>query len=545
VVLFASHWEQPFADATDAPQDVVSGVEAVAAGESSRSSVCCLSPAAGEEAGNEPNTLGSIEAADPANPRVLTDSDRRVLIGPDASVAEVFRRFGGHYLDDCYPGNFHKVWDTDRVWVMRQLALCRTRACGTVRWHCPHCGHDHTSYNACRNRHCPRCANHLEQEWLDRHTNDLLKVAYFHVVLTVPHEVNVLLGGNGRLGGERNDNDKVVYRCVFHATRTALLDAVRYDSSLHAQAGLLTVLHTWNQKIERHLHTHTLLPAAGWAVEDPRRLVTTDREDWLSMEAVMPRFRAALLEELTLARQQGELTFAGPSASLADDRRWAAWSGGLARRKWVVYSKPPVLPAQMTLEYLARYAHRIALGNARVRRIDLDQRTVTFTYRDNHSTRNTWGGYEELTIDAFEFIERFTAHVMPRGMSRVRKFGWWAGRNKKASLARMRVALNMPSLPKEEATRDPDGQEEEKAEPKPEPEPERLVIPCQRCGKRTLELVHRDYPVSKARLLEYQWTEWPARPVSPGSRGCGPPLLRAWDDDDDDATAYRQPREFP
>jgi len=209
---------------------------------------------------------------------------------------------------------------------------------------------------------------------------------------------------------------------------------------------------------------------------------------------------------------------------------------------------------------LAGYAQRIAIGNARIRQIDLDARTVTFTYRDNHSPQHAWGGFEQLTLDALEFIDRFVMHVMPRGMARMRQYGWWAGRNKQRELRRVRVALGRTLLPEEVAEPEsgtdvppddvpagdvPEDEEREDEEPPPR---EPLFMPCAQCGQRTMRMLHRDWPPSLARLAEWPWTIWPERqaPAAPAKQRST--RIADWMDASAihlRAAAYLQPREFP
>jgi DNA-directed RNA polymerase subunit M/transcription elongation factor TFIIS len=41
---------------------------------------------------------------------------------------------------------------------------------------CTRCGHEHISYNSCRNRHCPKCQNRERELWM-RQIREMLPCA--------------------------------------------------------------------------------------------------------------------------------------------------------------------------------------------------------------------------------------------------------------------------------------------------------------------------------------------------------------------------------
>ena len=278
---------------------------------------------------------------------------------------------------------------------------------------------------------------------------------------------------------------------------------------------MLVVLHSWSQQLKLHVHTHVLLPAGGWSVDDPKRFVTTDREEWLLSEQLMPVFREKLIRELCKARRRGDFAWVGRAEPLADQGRWERWCDDLSALEWKGNVKPPVLPAEMTLEYLGRYASRIAIGNSRILEINVPDRSVTFSYRDNHGTDHEWGSHEETTIDALEFIDRFLLHVMPERMSRVRSYGWWSDRKKAEHLPRIRVALGMREV-KEDARAAPESGDDRPADEESESdEQERKVyIRCHKCNQMTMAKVEHVPKPSWRRIMT--WILW--RELDPDAR---------------------------
>ncbi|MDA0207240.1 MAG: transposase zinc-binding domain-containing protein, partial [Acidobacteria bacterium] len=127
---------------------------------------------------------------------------------------------------------------------LADIAACRTQALGGHLYQCEKCGHRKLAYNPCGNRHCPQCQAAARAEWLDKRTGELLPVAYFHVVFTLPHQLRPLA----------LQNPAIVYGILFRAAAQTLLELS--ESRLAARCGLLAVLHTWGQTLEHHPHLH-------------------------------------------------------------------------------------------------------------------------------------------------------------------------------------------------------------------------------------------------------------------------------------------------
>ena len=156
------------------------------------------------------------------------------------------------------------------------------------------------------------------------------------------------------------------------------------------------------------------------------------------MKALSTVFRAKYLAGLRRAFDDGSLTCAAGTASLADARCFAAFVTQLRGTPWVVYAKRPCAGPAQVLDYLGRYTHRVALSNDRL--VD---------FRDGH-VRFRWKDYADhdrakvLTLEADEFFRRFLLHVVPRGFMRIRHFGLLANRTRRATLRRCRDLLDAP-----------------------------------------------------------------------------------------------------
>ena len=133
---------------------------------------------------------------------------------------------------------------------LRAIAECRTAALGGHVDACMDCGTVHISYNSCRNRHCPKCQGHKRAEWIQKREEDLLPCSYYHVVFTLPQQLNLLA----------LQQPKLVYDALFAAV-WATLHQFGTTEGLHL--GMIAVLHTWGQNLSLHPHLHCIVPGGG------------------------------------------------------------------------------------------------------------------------------------------------------------------------------------------------------------------------------------------------------------------------------------------
>ena len=151
---------------------------------------------------------------------------------PTLEVADILRAQGDRFLD-----RYRSSFDFQQLKAFRAIQRCRTAALGGHRDACPSCGYQAISYNSCRNRHCPKCQAQARERWLAARERELLDTSYFHVVFTVPHELNVLALENPRL----------FYDLLFTATAQTLLEIASDAKHLGAEIGVITILHTWDR----------------------------------------------------------------------------------------------------------------------------------------------------------------------------------------------------------------------------------------------------------------------------------------------------------
>jgi hypothetical protein len=331
-------------------------------------------------------------------------------------VADIFRRHGPRYR--ALPHQ-HRL--------MRAIERCRTAALGGHVERCGHCSYKRIRYNSCRNRHCPKCQNLARAQWLERRKAELLSIPYFHVVFTIPSELNDLA----------LQNKKVVYDLMFQTSAAALQCIARDPEHLGAEIGFFSVLHTWGQNLSLHPHIHSVVTGGGFNA-DRTRWIFSRRPDFLvSVRVLSQRFRTLLLDALMQAFQDGQLEFHASLERLRDPIRFARWLSPLSKIDWVVHAKPPFGGPQQVLEYLGRYTHRAAISNQRL--LAFDGEHVTFQYKDYR--RSGQQRSKQMTLDTDEFIRRFLLHALLPGFQRIRHYGILASSQKRTLLALARQLL--------------------------------------------------------------------------------------------------------
>jgi Putative transposase/Transposase zinc-binding domain len=341
---------------------------------------------------------------------------------PALEVADIFRDHGPAWRN----ANAGHV-SLGQLQVMSAIERCRTAALGGHVAACERCDHTQIAYNSCRNRHCPKCQGAAAKAWLAARQSELLPVAYYHVVFTLPAAVAALA----------YQNKAVVYDLLFKAASETLLTIAADPKHLGARIGLTAVLHTWGSALTHHPHLHIIVPGGGIS-SDGLRWIACRPGFFLPVRVLSTLFRRLMLENLTQAHAAGRLVFFGALASLASGRAFTAFLAPLKKTKWFVYSKRPFAGPQAVLAYLSRYTHRVAIANSRL--IALDDAGVRFRWKDYRADGRA--RLKTMTLAPPEFIRRFLLHVLPAGYHRIRHYGLFANGQRRDMIGRARQLLD-------------------------------------------------------------------------------------------------------
>ena len=305
---------------------------------------------------------------------------------------------------ELWPGGL----DARSYSTLNRLGMCRGGGLGYNRARCGGCGGEEWFASSCGDRHCPNCLGPRQAQWSEQVCSRLPDCPHFHVVFTVPEEFGEFFEGNY----------KVAARALFSAAAETL--RVFQRNNWKMAGGFFGVLHTWGSALNWHPHLHMLVSAGGTDAESGRWRQA--RGDYLfPVRSMSEVFGAIMLREIESLDGDGTLHWPEGLESVEARRDWRL---RLARKNWNIFSRPTLGNTRAVVRYLARYTSRIAMSNHRIRRVDDRAKTVSFAWKDYRNG----GRAAETTITGKEFIRRFSRHLVPKGLRRVRYFGLLAGK---------------------------------------------------------------------------------------------------------------------
>ncbi len=326
-----------------------------------------------------------------------------------------------------YEGDLTKYSHHQRrvLWALRD---CRTAALGGHIDACDACGNIKISYNSCRNRHCPKCQGLEKELWMLAREEELLPVTYFHVVFTLPHELNDLCRYNA----------EAMYDLLFSSAKQTLQQFGDDKQWLGAQLGITMVLHTWGQNLSLHPHIHCIVPNGGLRKDGTWQYPKKGNEKFLFPVAAMQSVYKALFMKGLHEKIVNKMINLPPDFPI-EKSAYKSWKNALYDKTWVIYAKRPFGGPKQVIEYLGRYTHKVAISNHRLKGFDKDKGIVTFEYKDYKDG----GKKKEIDLTADEFIRRFVQHILPPKFRRIRHYGFLSNAAKGKSLEKARQSLGM------------------------------------------------------------------------------------------------------
>ena len=326
-----------------------------------------------------------------------------------STIQDALRRFYPAYRELYEPS-------LQQVKAALNIIRCRTNALGGHIQKCDKCDHIVVHYNSCRDRHCPMCQGLTNAVWVDKRSRDILNAPYFHVVFTMPQELHALIYQNQRL----------LYSLFYRAVAETLQELSWDEKYLGAQAGFLSLLHTWGQDLHYHPHIHTVLLAGGLTKLNQWR--SSSKKFFIPVKVLSKKFRGKYLYYLKQHYHQDQLKFYGDAEKYSDPKSFQELIDRCYAKDWYTYTKRTFSGPLAVLKYLGNYTRRIAISNSRV--VSVNEDTVTISIKDYKEA----GKRKETSLDGAEFIRRFLMHVLPKGFVKIRHYGILANRNKKTKL---------------------------------------------------------------------------------------------------------------
>ena len=292
------------------------------------------------------------------------------------TIQDIFIKYGPEYIENHNLSN-------DQWKVYNAIINCGTKELGYHICTCKDCGEEYFGYNSCRNRHCPMCQAYAREFWIQNESSYLLDCPYFHIVTTIPSELNELV----------LYNQKEIYNILFKATSEAILELCEDPKWLGAKVGITSILHTWGQTMEFHPHIHSIVTGGG--IKN-NKWVQTDKDYLMKVQVLSSLFKGKFLSML----KSIDLKLPEHLKHLKNHKELNDFLRPLYNKDWVTYIETPKGSPENVVEYIGRYSFRVAISNDRIKSID--NGLITFEYKDykDNSSR------KEMTITAEEFIRR-------------------------------------------------------------------------------------------------------------------------------------------
>ena len=308
-----------------------------------------------------------------------------------------------------------RIVPADHLKVARAIMNCKTESMGYNISTCEECGYSETHYNSCRNRNCPNCQAILKEIWIDKRKAEVIDAPYFHVVFTVPEELNALI----------YSNQKTLYSLMHQTSSETLLELAKDKKYLGATPGIIQVLHTWGQELNYHPHIHCIVSGGGLTAT--HKLKVSGGKFFIPIKVIRNVFKGKFLSYLKILYDSSSLIFPGSIEHLSSPNEWHYLIDHLYSIDWCPYIKETFNGFGNAIEYLGRYTHRIAITNTRVQAVTPDK--VSFLAK-NYKT----GLSHITTMNNTEFIRRLLMHVLPKGFQKIRYYGFLNNRFRSVNL---------------------------------------------------------------------------------------------------------------
>lgn len=291
------------------------------------------------------------------------------------------------------------------------VLACRTAALGAQVYRCGDCDKTHIAFHSCNHRACPKCGGQQQQEWAQAQEAKLLPVPYFMITFTLPEQ----------LRGFARKHQRWFYDVMFDAVAGTLKDFAKDARHLGGMAGFTAVLHTWTRQMQYHPHLHVIMPGVALRKDGLRIFRAKGAKFLFPVKALGAAFRNRLRKAIERHDSEAGTTH----HTQIDPHLWKV--------AWVVDSRG-VGNGQSAVRYLARYVSKTALSQQRLLGYD-PQGNVRLNCQNSGS-----GQWQAITLTPHEFLRRWSQHVLPKGLMRLRHYGFLSAAAKH-KLERLREIL--------------------------------------------------------------------------------------------------------
>ena len=338
------------------------------------------------------------------------------------TINDIFRNYQKEY---CIKYKSHI--SPQQYKAINALISCRTVTLGGHLYKCDSCEKYHIVYNSCKNRHCPTCQGLKASGWILKQSAELLPIQYFHIVFTVPDELNPIF----------LQNKKLMYSLLFKSVSQTLIGLSREKKHLGAgQIGFISVLHTWSQTLLDHPHIHTIVTGGGLS-DDKKTWISCKKDYFINVKVLSRRFRSIFLRGLKELYKSKELQFLGKIEELKWKNEFKKLIDKMFGKPWIVHSEANYSNPKNIFDYIGRYVQKVAISNNRIIKVENDK--VYFYYKDYSDSGKT----KIMCLDVNEFMRRFLLHILPKKFVKIRYYGFLGFKNRKEKIKLCRKLLGV------------------------------------------------------------------------------------------------------
>jgi len=345
------------------------------------------------------------------------------MMAENSSPTAFFRQI---ISDEIENGNLVlEELDHKKAKVLKDIMECHTPAKGIAMSFCPHCGHSEYHNGSCHNACCPCCGSSVRLKWIEKQQDYVLDARYFHIVFTIPSELNPLC----------LYDPEFMYNCLFDSVGQTLLAFSDDQKFLGGMPGFYCALHTWGQKLDLHPHIHVIFCAGAltdsgeWVT--PKRTTKDGRPFLFPVKALAAKFRGEFMARLNEHFLSDEVF---------DKRELNSIIHKSLNKKWNVEIRESTGDPSHVIEYLGRYVNRVAITESRI--VSYENGIVTFKYKDYRDGNKI----KTMELTAQEFLRRFMMHIPPRYFTTKRGYGFLSSGRKGSLVPRLKELIKETKL---------------------------------------------------------------------------------------------------
>jgi hypothetical protein len=291
------------------------------------------------------------------------------------------------------------------------IRKCRTEALGKNIFTCNDCGQKVEVFHSCKNRFCPNCSWADTVKWSKTVYNHLLNVPHRHVVMTLPHTLNYLIRRNNQL--------------FFHTLLAVASNLIKgfIRDKYHVEPGLISVLHTFGERKNLHLHVHMIVSWGG--VDKGKNLLKSiPISDYVDYPKLKDLFREAIIKAINKAYNNDLLKH-----NFENKQEYKLFIASLLQTPWILHLEPPMNLPEQVIRYIGRYSKRACLSEYKITSIEGD--FISFKYKDYKQKDNDQNYTEKIEkLHYYDFFPLLLQHVPLTNFRIVRYYGIYATKSK-------------------------------------------------------------------------------------------------------------------